>query len=258
MPETVVATLATAAIGATWSSCSPDFGARGVIDRFGQIGPRILFTADGYLYNGKAHDSLARVAEFLPELPTVELVIVLSYLSSAPDVSRLPKSKVLADFLKPFAAARSTSIACPSIIRSSSCIRQAPPACRNASSMAPAARLLQHLKEHQLQSDIKSGDRVFYFTTCGWMMWNWLISALASEATLLLYDGSPFHPDGYALYDFAAAERCTLFGTSAKYIDACAKAEVKPRDSRDLSALRTICSTGSPLVPEGSTTSMRM
>jgi acetoacetyl-CoA synthetase len=251
MPETVVATLATAAIGATWSSCSPDFGARGVIDRFGQIEPRILFTADGYYYNGKAHESLARVAEFLPELPTVEQVIVLPYLSSAPDVSRLPKARILADVIEPFTA-REIPFARmpfnhPLFIMYSSGTTGVPKCIVHGA----GGTLLQHLKEHQLQSDIKAGDRVFYFTTCGWMMWNWLISALASEATLLLYDGSPFHPDGYALYDFAAAERCTLFGTSAKYIDACAKAEVKPMESRDLSALRTICSTGSPLVPEG-------
>ncbi len=251
MPETIAATLAAASIGAIWSSCSPDFGARGVIDRFGQIEPKVLFTADGYLYGGKSFDSLARVKEFLPDLPSVERVIVLPYTREQPPLDGLPNAAMLADVIAPFAAGRiefaQLPFDHPLFIMYSSGTTGVPKCIVHGA----GGTLIQHMKEHQLQSDVKPGDRVFYFTTCGWMMWNWLISALASEATLLLYDGSPFHPDGNALFELAADERCTLFGTSAKFIDACNKAGIRPKDSFDLSALRTICSTGSPLVAEG-------
>jgi acetoacetyl-CoA synthetase len=251
MPQTIVATLATASIGAIWSSCSPDFGARGVIDRFGQIEPKLLFTADGYFYGGKTFDSLARIAEFLPELSTVERVVVFPYTRERPPLDALPKAVLLEDWLaphrpQPIPFAR-LPFDHPLYIMYSSGTTGVPKCIVHGA----GGTLLQHLKEHRLHSDIGPGDRMFYFSTCGWMMWNWLVSGLASGATLMLYDGSPFHPSGNALFDFARDERFTFFGTSAKFIDACAKAGVAPAETHDLSALRTIASTGSPLLPEG-------
>ncbi len=251
MPETVIGALAATALGAIWSSCSPDFGVQGVLDRFGQIEPKVLFTADGYYYNGKAIDSLARVRQFSADLPSLERIVVVPYLSQAPDLGNLERAVGLDEFLAPYEAReipfKRLPFNAPLFIMYSSGTTGKPKCIVHGE----GGTLLQHLKEHRLQCDVKRDDRVFYFTTCGWMMWNWLVSGLASEATLLLYDGSPFHPDGNVLFDFAEEERCTLFGTSAKYIDALKNAGLDPKSTHDLSALRTITSTGSPLVPEG-------
>jgi acetoacetyl-CoA synthetase len=251
MPETVIAMLAATSLGAVWSSCSPDFGVQGVLDRFGQIEPKVLFCCDGYYYNGKIIDSRPRVAEFTAQLPSLKKIVVVSYIEEAPDVSAIDRAVRLADFVAPFEAgeiafARQPFNA-PLYIMFSSGTTGKPKCIVHGI----GGTLLQHLKEHRLLCDVKRDDRVFYFTTCGWMMWNWLVSGLASEATLLLYDGSPFAPDGNILFDYAEAEQMTLFGTSAKYIDALNKGGLDPKASHDLASLRLMTSTGSPLVPEG-------
>jgi len=251
LPETIVAMLAATALGAVWSSCSPDFGVQGVLDRFGQIEPKVLFTADGYWYNGKAQDSLDRVREIAAKLPSVERIIVLPYLSDAPELASLPKAVRLGDFVAPFPpgpiAFERLPFDHPLYILYSSGTTGVPKCIVHGAGGA----LLKHITEQQFHSDLKPGDRLFYFTTCGWMMWNWLVSGLASGATLLLYDGAPFLRGGNILFDFADATGMTHFGTSAKFIDAINKAGLTPRATHRLEHLRCILSTGSPLVAEG-------
>ena len=250
IPEAIMATLAAASVGAIWSSCSPDFGVQGVLDRFGQIEPTVLFAADGYWYNAKAVDTLGKTREIADRLPSLRRVVVVPYITGQPAVSGIREAQHLEDFIAGHEAGeiRFEQLAFnhPLYILYSSGTTGVPKCIVHGA----GGTLLQHMKEHQLHSDVKPGDRLFYFTTLGWMMWNWLVSGLGSGATLLLYDGSPLLRRGGVLFDYADAEGMTHFGTSAKFIDACAKTGLEPMRTHSLQHLRTILSTGSPLVPE--------
>jgi acetoacetyl-CoA synthetase len=254
MPETIVALLGATARGAIWSSCSPDFGVQGVLDRFGQIEPRVLFTVDGYWYNGKPISILDKVAAIVARLPSVERVVVVPYLQqskgASDDLSAVRGAQPWDVWLAPSLAGpidyADLPFDHPLYILYSSGTTGVPKCIVHGA----GGTLLQHLKEHRLHGDVKPGDRFFYFTTCGWMMWNWLVSGLASRATLLLYDGSPFIDRGRILWELADAERMTHFGTSAKYIDAQKKIALVPRKDFSVASVHTMFSTGSPLAPE--------
>jgi acetoacetyl-CoA synthetase len=248
LPQTIIAMLAATSIGAIWSSCSPDFGVSGVVDRFGQIQPKILLCADGYFYNGRRFDCVSKLPEILEKIPSIQQAIVIPYTQKP---SSLPSKTILwTDLIEntldcelPF---QHLPFQHPVYILYSSGTTGIPKCIVHGA----GGTLLQHLKEHQLHCDLKPGDRLFYFTTCGWMMWNWLVSGLATGATLILYDGSPVYPHPISLFDIVDQVGITHFGTSAKYIDNLAKLEATPQQTHQLKSLKMILSTGSPLAPE--------
>ena len=257
LPETLVAMLAAASLGAVFTSASPDFGVQGVLDRFGQTEPKLLLACDGYWYGGKAIDVRPKLAELIPQLPSVERLVVVPYLAAGGDLdlSGVPGAISYDDFVAPYRGATEPQYVRlpfnhPLYVMYSSGTTGVPKCIVHGA----GGTLLQHVKEHRLHADVREGDHLFYFTTCGWMMWNWLVSGLATGATLMLYDGNPFvgggGNEGRILWDYAQDERVTHFGTSAKYIETLAKSGLRPAESYDLSALRSVLSTGSPLAPQ--------
>lgn len=248
LPETIVCMLATTSIGAIWTSCSPDFGAQGVLDRFGQVQPKILISADAYYYNGKAHDCLEKVDHIAKNLNSVQKVIIIPYAkSSHKDEHHYTNyNKILEDHRSTELNYTRMPFNSPVYIMYSSGTTGAPKCIVHGI----GGTLLQHSKEHLLHVNLKPKDKIFYFTTCGWMMWNWLISALSTGATIMLYDGSPFYPSPNILWDYAEQEGITVFGTSAKYIDALKNIDLDIGTTHNLSKLKTILSTGSVLSPE--------
>jgi acetoacetyl-CoA synthetase len=248
-PEAVIAMLGAASLGAIWSSCSPDFGPQGILDRFGQIAPRVLFVADGYTWAGKAQPVLGKVAEVLTALPSVERVVVFPFLDEAPALDAVPRATPWEAFLSEGDGASLAFTRLPFdhplYVMYSSGTTGLPKCLVHGA----GGTLLQHLKELALHVDIGPADRVLYYTTCGWMMWNWVVSGLALGATVVCYDGAPLAPRPTVLWDAVAAERVTVFGTSAKFLALSEKAGVRPTASHDLAPLRTILSTGSPLAP---------
>jgi acetoacetyl-CoA synthetase len=244
-PEAIAAMLAAASLGAIWSSCSPDFGVRGVLDRFGQIEPKVLFAADGYWYGGKTHSLAERVREICAGLPSLERVVAIPFLGDG-SLAGAESFERIVGAGGPEPAFERLPFAHPLFILFSSGTTGIPKGIVHCA----GGVLLKIGVEQRLHTDLCRDDRLFYFTTCGWMMWNWLATALAAEATLVLYDGSPFQPSERVLWDLAERERVTVFGTSAKYLDAIRKSGLEPKRTHDLSSLKTILSTGSVLAPE--------
>jgi acetoacetyl-CoA synthetase len=251
MPAATIAMLAATSLGATWSSCSPDFGIKGVLDRFGQIKPKVLFTANGYFFKGKKIDSLVRIADILKELPSIEKVVVVPYTDHDPEIVSIPNAVHYNDFKSAQANLEiefeQLPFDHPLYIMYSSGTTGLP----KCMVQSAGGILIHHLKELMLHTNLKREDTIFYFTTCGWMMWNWLTSSLAVGATLVLYDGNPFHPHPGALWEMAQDEKLTVFGTSAGYIAALMNTGARPGKTYDLNPLRAVLSTGSPLSIEG-------